>query len=167
MELHTFLEAHGFEVLNSQIGKSFGVNPGVHSHTACLDEVDNADYLLLIVGGERGGTFIGSENSITNEEYKRAKKNGIPIIGCVDRGVFNLLPVYKKSPTADFSPTVKDKRVFHFIDFINAGATDNWLHSYASIEEIKNVLTTQFAHFLFSFSRGLRDGKTSKQQDKY
>src|ERR1035437_5142247 len=66
---------------------TFGVTPKRHSHQACLDQVDNADYFILIVGGRRGGTYIGSERSITNEEYRRAMKRGIPVITFVSDDV--------------------------------------------------------------------------------
>ena len=78
-ELTSFLGKYGFEVLNSQL-KNFGVTPQKHSHTACLEQVHNADYCIVIIGRRRGGTFIASEKSITNEEYNLAVKRGIPII---------------------------------------------------------------------------------------
>lgn len=66
---------------------TFGVTPKKHSHQAFLDQVDNADYLILIVGGRRGGTYIGSERSITNEEYRRAMKRRIPVMIFVSEDV--------------------------------------------------------------------------------
>ena len=72
-ELTSFLEDKGFHVINSE-NKSFGVTPGLHSHSACLAEVSTADYLLLLIGRRHGGTFIGSTSSITNEEYRAALK---------------------------------------------------------------------------------------------
>ena len=39
-ELTSFLESYNFEVLNSQL-PNFGVSPKKHSHTACLDQVEN------------------------------------------------------------------------------------------------------------------------------
>ena len=93
-ELTRFLEERGFEVINSE-KSSFGVTPGLHSHSACLEAVNEADYLLLIIGKRRGGTYIGSEKSITNEEYNRAVSLGIPCIVCVLREVFDYIKTYK------------------------------------------------------------------------
>lgn len=138
-ELTDFLESYQFEVINSQL-PSFGVSPKDHSHTACLDQVHNADYLILIIGRRYGGTFIGSEKSITNEEYKLAVKRGIPIIVFVDRQVDNSILLYKKNATGDFSSIVDDTRIFHFIDYIKSASEDNWVHQYANINEIKNTL---------------------------
>lgn len=153
-ELTSFLGGFGFEVLNSQL-KNFGVTPQKHSHTACLEQVNNADYCIVIIGRRRGGTFIASEKSITNEEYNLAIKKGIPIIIFVDGRVEDAIPLYKKNPTADFSSIVDDKRIFHFIDYIKSSSEDNWIHKYSNINDIKEILTAQFAYYLLLFSQNL------------
>ena len=71
------LKELGHEPLLSD-SPSFGVSLGKHSHVACLDQVENSEYLVLLIGGRRGGTFVGSEKSITNEEYRHALKKYIP-----------------------------------------------------------------------------------------
>lgn len=154
-ELTRFLESRGFEVINSE-DKNFGVSPGMHSHTACLAEVEPADYLLLLVGSRRGGTFIGSESSITNEEYKIAEKLDLPRIVAVQRKVWDHRVTYKKNPRADHSHIVDDVRIFSFIDYVASGHSDNWIHSFETIEDIQKILTTQLSHYLTLFSRGLR-----------
>ena len=70
----THLKALGHEPIRSDTSE-FGVSLGKHSHDACLDQVDNCDYLILLIGGRRGGSYVGSEQSITNEEYRRALKS--------------------------------------------------------------------------------------------
>lgn len=164
--LAKFLEKYGFEVLNSETA-NFGVTPKVHSHKACLDEVDNADYLVLIIGGRSGGTFIGSENSITNEEVKLAFKREIPVLAFVDAKVNALRTAYRKNPTSDFTPVVDNVKIFDFIDFIASGHEDNWLHEYKNVTDIKKVLKHQFGHYLLLYSQGLRkkvasDGGTER-----
>ena len=164
-ELTEFLESYNLEVINSQL-KNFGVTPQKHSHSACLDQVKNADYLFLIIGRRRGGTFIGSEKSITNEEYNLAIKIGIPIIIFADKGVYDAIPIYKKNPTSDFKSIVNDTRIFHFIDYINAGSEDNWIHVYDNVNDIKDILRSQFAYYLLLFSQGLRSSiKKEKTAD--
>lgn len=164
-ELDDYLTSLGFEVLNSQ-KPGFGVTPGMHSHSACLDQVREADYLLLIIGRRRGGTHIGSEKSITNEEFIEAKRIGVPIIGCVDKSIVNLLPTYKKNPSGDFSSTVDDKRVFHFIEYVNAGATDNWLHQYSNIADIKKAIIGQISHYLSLYSKGLKGSRIEAKKSR-
>jgi len=161
-ELTSFLGGYGFEVLNSQL-KNFGVTPQKHSHTACLEQVNNADYCIVIIGRRRGGTYIASEKSITNEEYNLAVKKGIPIIIFVDRQVEAAIPLYKKNPTADFSSVVDDKRIFHFVDYIRSSSEDNWIHKYSNINDIKDILTAQFAYYLLLFSQTLSKGASKEK----
>ncbi len=162
-ELTKFLESYGFEVINSE-KHGFGVTPGKHSHTACIEQVDNADYLLLLIGGRLGGTYIGSVKSITNEEYNRALKNGIPCIACVDRKIDDYRLTYKKNPQGDHSHIVDNVRIFDFIDYIASGHTDNWLHRYETIDDIQSIVKSQLTHYLLLFSQGLRK-KETKEED--
>jgi hypothetical protein len=163
--LDAFLKGLGFEVLNSESG-TFGVTPKKHSHNACLDQVANADYLVLIIGGRRGGTFVGSTKAITNEEFREAQKRSIPVIAFVDRRVNALLPTYRKNPKADFTDVVDDVRVFDFIAYVMSGHEDNWLHEYGSATDIQNTLRAQFAYYLYLYSRSLRpsDHKNESNQ---
>lgn len=153
--LTTFLEDFGFEVLNSQKG-SFGVAPKVHSHDACLEMMQNADYVVLIIGGRRGGTYVASEQSITNEEIKAAQKLDRPIIAFIDKKVDNLRPMFRKNPGADFKPTVEDVRIFDFIDYVASGHEDNWLHPFDDVADIVATLRSQFAYFLLRYSQSFR-----------
>jgi len=154
-ELTDFLKKRGFEVLNSQTG-AFGVKPKVHSHDACLAMMEHADYVVLMIGGRRGGTYVASDKSITNEEIRAAQKLGRPIFAFVDRKVEALRAIYRKNPTANFAPVVDDVRIFDFIDKISSGHEDNWLHQFDDVTEIKRTLTAQFAYFLLLYSRSLR-----------
>lgn len=153
--LTTFLEGCGFEVLNSEKG-TFGVAPKKHSHDACLEMMDHADYVVLIIGGRRGGTYVGSMQSITNEEIKAAQRLERPIIAFIDKKVDNLRSVYRKNPSADFKPTVDDVRVFDFIDYVASGHEDNWLHPFNNVADIIDTLRSQFAYYLLLYSKSLR-----------
>ncbi|MDE1570330.1 DUF4062 domain-containing protein [Aquabacter sediminis] len=154
-ELTSFLNGCGFEVLNSQSGK-FGVKPKVHSHDACLAMMEQADYVVLIIGGRRGGTYVGSEKSITNEEIRAAQKLDRPVFAFLDKRVDALRAAYRKNPGADFTPTIDDVRIVDFVDTIAAGHEDNWLHLFDNVTDIKSALTAQFAYILLLYSQGLR-----------
>ncbi|KAK0351363.1 hypothetical protein LTR94_025247 [Friedmanniomyces endolithicus] len=156
--LTEFLEGYGFEVLNSQTAK-FGVKPKVHSHDACLEMIPHADYVVLIVGGRRGGTYVHSDKSITNEEIRVARKLDRPILAFVDRKVDALRQTYRKNPGAVFTPTVEDPRIFDFLDAIASSEEDNWLHPFDTVNDIKTGLQAQFAYFLLLYSHGLRPAK--------
>ncbi|MEI7911225.1 MAG: DUF4062 domain-containing protein [Verrucomicrobiota bacterium] len=162
--LSTFLTGYGFEVLNSQDTKVFGVNPGTHSHTACLDEVENSDYLVLIVGGRAGSPYVRSLATITNEEFNRAQQLKIPVIAFVRRSVFESMNLYKKNPQGDFRGIVDNVKVFHFIDYISSGHESNWIHPFDNGEDIVAIVKAQFAHYLLNYSKLLRAPK--KANDK-
>jgi 6-pyruvoyl-tetrahydropterin synthase len=151
-ELTDYLEKYNFEVLNSQL-KNFGVAPGIHSHSACLEQVENADFFIVILGGRRGGTFIGSEKSITNEEYSLAVKKGIPIMIFVNQRVNETSLLYKKNPTSDFSSVVEDNRIFHFIDYIKSSSEDNWVFQFQNVNDIKDTIKAQLSYYLLLFSQ--------------
>jgi len=141
----------------------FGVSLGKHSHEACLDQVDNCDYLILLIGGRRGGTFVGSEKSITNEEYRRALKKRKPIITFVKREVEIARSMYKKNPAADFSGVVDDVRIFDFIDLVTSQSENNWIKVFDDVEDVKRSLTDQFAYIALEYSKMLiasRDPKS-------
>lgn len=154
----------GMEAVASD-DKQFGVTPGAHSHHACLDEVDRADYLVLIIGGRLGGMFIGSEKSITNEEYKRAARKRIPILAFVRKDVQNLLGVYKKNPKGDFSGVVDDVRIFDFIELVSTASESNWIWPFENGTEICSILTVQFAHVVKLYSERLVADKTPKASE--
>jgi len=154
-ELAVFLEKRGFEVINSE-DKNFGVTPGMHSHAACVSQVGQADFMLLLIGSRRGGTYIGSLSSITNEEYKAAEKLEIPRIVAVLRSVWDYRKTYTLNPTGNHKHIVDDVRIFSFIDYIASGHSDNWMQTFETIGDLKNILTTQFAHYLTLFSNGMR-----------
>jgi hypothetical protein len=153
--LTRFLEGYGFEVLNSQ-DKKFGVKPKVHSHDACLEMMQNADYVVLIIGGRRGGTYVGSDKSITNEEIKAAQKLERPVFAFLDKGVEALRQTYRKNPAADFKPAVDDNRVFDFVDWVASGHEDNWLRPFDNVTDIQDALRAQFAYILLLYSQDLR-----------
>jgi hypothetical protein len=119
-----------------------------------------------MIGARSGGVYTGSTKTITNEEYDAAVKAGIPCIVCVERNVFAYNRTYKKNPAADHSHIVDNAKVFHFIDNIQSGHADNWMHQFEFIEDIQKILITQFGNYLRIYSSGLKKGGTKKEKLK-
>ena len=161
--LSTHLKSLGHEPLLSET-LTFGVTPGKHSHKACLDQVDNSDYFVLLVGARRGGTYIGSETSITNEEYRRAVKRNIPVMIFVSETVETASGMYRKNPNADLSDFVDDKRIFDFVDLIRGQSEDNWIRTYKTVEDVKEAITAQFAYICLLYSQERRKPSVSKSE---
>lgn len=79
----------------------------------CLRAVEErANILVLVVGGRYGYVTDHGEKSVTNLEYLRAKVKGIPIFVFIDQSVLNILPVWEKNKTADFSGIVDSPKIF-------------------------------------------------------
>ena len=152
--LTTFFEDFGFEVLNSQL-TNFGVSPKVHSARACLDQVELADYLVLIIASRQGEDFPASNHSITNAEFNRAKELGIVINTFVKSEVLSARRIFKENPSANFASVVDDPRIFKFIDSISSSETDNWLHSFNSVSDIQDTMKSQFGHYLSLYAKHL------------
>lgn len=163
IKLH--VEQFGIEAVVSD-DHSFGVDPGKHSHQACLDEVERSDYMVLIIGGRRGGTYIGSEKSITNEEYVSATRKRIPILTFVKKDVLTAQRFYKKNPNADLSDYVDDKRVFDFIDIVHSASESNWIWPFENGEDICKVLTSQISHILKLYSESFVAERTPNSRNK-
>jgi Domain of unknown function (DUF4062) len=163
--LEEHLKSLGHEPLLSDT-LTFGVTPKKHSHQACLDQVDNSDYFILLIGSRRGGTYIGSEKSITNEEYRRAMKRNIPVMTFVAEDVEHAARIFRKNPKADLSEFVDDNRIFDFVDLIRGESQDNWVRTYKTVEDIKKAITAQFAYICLLYSQVLKKPTVARESDK-
>lgn len=163
--IETHLQFLEYEPIRSDTGK-FGVSLKKHSHDACLDQVEFCDYFLLIIGGRRGGTYVGSEKSITNEEYNRARKLHKPIITFVRQEVMSAFHLYKRNPSANFAGTVDDTRVFQFLETVTSSSEDNWVREFTDVEEIKEALTSQFAYISLLYSQQLVKAAQPRKEDE-
>ncbi|MDP2781131.1 DUF4062 domain-containing protein [Devosia sp.] len=66
------LEARGCRVLASEYN-DFGGNLDQHSYEACLGNIEQADFFVLLIGSRVGGWFDEStKTSITQKEYQHA-----------------------------------------------------------------------------------------------
>jgi hypothetical protein len=160
--LASHIVAHGGEPLMSDTA-TFGVTPGMHSHDACLEQVDLADYLILIIGGRRGGSYVGSEESITNEEYKRALARKIPVMTFLRVDVWKAMPLYQKNPKGNFIDVVDDVRIFDFVRRVQAQSEDNWIKTFETAEDIKNAITAQLAYVCLLYSKQLVESRSPKK----
>jgi len=159
-DLHDFLEHQlGYRVLASEFS-SFPIDPDVDTVENCRRRVErDTDVLVLIVGGRYGYTPQDGGRSVTNLEYLTARAKGIPIYAFVDAAVLPLLPVWETNPSADFSGSVDNPRVFQFIREIRA-EHKVWTTSFSSAQDIIGALRQQFSHIM---REGLRWFATSRE----
>lgn len=137
----------GYEAILSEYD-SFPNDPDKDTIDNCLRVVEErADILVLIVGGRYGYVTNHGEKSITNLEYLRAKSKGIPVFVFIDQNILNVLPIWKKNSTADFSEIVDSPRIFDFVDTLR-NKDSNWIHEFNSGKDIINCLKKQLAYLV-------------------
>lgn len=147
-DIRDFIEDDlGYEAILSEYD-SFPIDPDKDTINNCLRVVEQrADIMVLIVGGRYGYITDHGNKSITNLEYLRAKSKGIPIFVFVDRKVIDILPIWKKNKTADFSNVVDSSKIFEFVDLLR-NKDSNWVHEFNTGKDIKNCLKKQLAYLV-------------------
>lgn len=142
-DLREHIEWMGHEPLLSDY-PSFPVDPDRKAVTNCYENVVNhADIFVLVIGGRRGALDDEWGKSVTNVEYEKAIRAGIPCYVFVNRTVDTLRYVWKKNPNADFSPTVDFPAVFEFIERIHN--ENQWVFTFEKTREVKELLSLHFS----------------------
>lgn len=134
---------------------SFPINPDMSTIENCRARVENnADILVLVIGGRYGSIDDETEKSITNLEFLAARRKGIPVYAFVQRGILAVLPVWMKNKDVDFSGTVDSTLLFEFIDKV-MNQEKVWTFAFETAQDIVNILRIQLA-YLFHDSLSVR-----------
>lgn len=162
----------GYEPVLSDEGDVY-YNPVSHTHNSCLDEVSNCQMFVLIIGGRYGGTHINSSESITNEEYRIAVNNNIPVFTLVDSAVssdHHLYQINGKNSEIDRDkvnyPASDNVKIFHFINEVRKNTINNAIHPFRNFSDIEAYLKKQWAGMLFDFILKSRNEKQSELTNK-
>ena len=151
-DLRQFIEGVGYRPLLSEHA-SFPIDPDATTIENCRRRVEqDADILVLVIGGRYGSIDATPNKSVTNLEYTSARHKRIPIYVFIDPQVLALLPLWKRNPAADFSGQVDSTRLFEFIEHVST-IDSVWMTEFKSARDIIDALRTQFA---FQQQTGLR-----------
>ena len=152
-DLASFLgDELGYQALLSEL-PSFPVNPDLDTIENCSRRVrDDADVLVLVVGGRYGSIDDRTAKSVTNIEYLTARSKGIPVYVFVESRILTILPIWKKNPDANYADEVDTVELFRFVDTIR-DAHKTWVFPFEVAQDIVKVLRAQLAHLFLS---GLR-----------
>ncbi len=132
---------------------SFPIDPDMSTVDNCRRRVEEeADVLVLVVGGRYGSVDLDSDTSVTNLEYLTARAKGIPTYAFVEKRVLAVLSSWQDNRDADFTSVVDTSRVFEFIDQIR-NKDKVWTHEFESAQDITATLRGQFAYLM---SHGLQ-----------
>ena len=135
-ELKNFILSLGHEPIMSEHADIL-FDPRTHTHTSCINEVQNCDIMVVIIGSRFGGTCVpealdkidssilqelldnlpsiteDKHVSITQLEVLKAIENNIPIYPFVERKVYYEHEVYEKNKD---KPDIISNIVFPAID---------------------------------------------------
>lgn len=152
-DLFHFIEDElGYRALLSE-ANSFPVDPTTDAIENCKRTVENeADVLILVIGGRYGYIDADTNKSVTNLEYLSASAKGIPIYVFINKGILANLQVWKNNLLADFSSVVDNTRLFDFITDI-CEKDKVWRFEFEIAQDIISTLRTQFA---YRMSEGLQ-----------
>lgn len=147
-DLYIFIsDSLGYIPLLSEL-PSFPVDPDIDTIENCRRRVEqNADIMVLVIGGRYGSIDSKTVKSITNLEFLTARAKGIPIYAFVEKSVLSILPVWKTNPEGNFSGVVDTPKVFEFIEFVRNGERI-WTFEFETAQDIINVLRIQLAYLL-------------------
>jgi hypothetical protein len=149
-DLKEFLNVMGFDPILSDTPE-FPVSPNISPINNCLKAVkERADIFVLIIGA-RYGSQSAMGKSVTNLEYLEARAKGLPVYIFVSKQILNILPVWKKNPSADYSQIVDTPKLFDFVDTLHS-SQDHWVYGF---DEIKHIIDTLRQQFAYLFMEGL------------
>lgn len=155
--LKFFVETIGYQPVLSDDGDVF-YSPYSHTHESCLKEVETCQLFILIIGGRYGGNFKDNDKSITNNEYKEAVKQNIPIFTLVETGVYSDHNVYNKNKKdkpdiyKDISyPNIDDIKIFDFIDEVRKNDKNNAIQPFRNFSDMEIYLKKQWAGMMYDF----------------
>ena len=137
---------------------TFPILPDLKTVENCKRNVAaNTDVFILIVGGKGGSLDPDTCRPVTNVEYETALQHGIDTFIFVSRVVWDLLPVWEKNPSADFSPHVDSPQVFSFIKSLKAD--QKWIFTFDRVAEITETIKVQLSVFLSDLIKRKKEGK--------
>lgn len=174
--LSEFISNYHFEPMLSEKGDVF-YHPDFHTHDCCVNEIENCNLFILIIGGRFGGTYISdTKKSITNAEYEAAKIKNIPVFTFIKREVYEDHRVYQKNkdnkeiidkiifPSIENQKFAKD--IFEFINQVRLSEVNNGFFSFEYVKEIEFYLKKQWAGMMFEFLNVRSKEKESKIFEK-
>jgi hypothetical protein len=154
--LKYFIKTLGYDPVLSEEGNVY-YDPATDTTESCINEVPSCQMLVLIIGGRSGGDYKGTGTSITNNEYREAVRDKIPVFALVDTSVLSDYNVYRKNiPNKSVDeakiqyPAVDDIRVFQFIEEVRTGSVNNALNPFSDFSDIESYLKQQWAGMMFS-----------------
>lgn len=134
---------YGFQPMLSEFD-SFPIDPCKGTFENCIENVDKAAEIFVLIIGNRYGYVMENGKSITNLEYLHAKAKGIPIYVFVDKQLYDNMKIWRLNKDADFRGIVDTPKIFEFVSSIY-DESKQWIYTYDSVRDIKLALKQQLS----------------------
>lgn len=138
-----FEENYGFQTMLSEFD-SFPIDPCKGTFENCIENVDKAADIFVLIVGNRYGYVMESGKSITNLEYLHAKEKGIPMYVFVDKQLYDNMKIWRSNKDANFEGIVDNPKIFEFVSGIY-DESKQWIYTYDSVRDIKMALKQQLS----------------------
>lgn len=192
-QIRSFLIGLGYDPIMSEYSDVL-FDPRLHTHTSCLQEIPNADMIVLLVGSRFGGTAIPEalqlidierlQNSsfdvtvldhpetlsVTQLEVLKAIDSSIPIFAFVDEKVWHDHLVYQKNKelvdTINF-PSIDNAESARFIfEFLNFLRQRTEGNSVISFSKIEDIECHLRKQWGALFQRLLQEQREGRTEEK-
>jgi len=170
--LYSFIKSLYYEPVVSEKGDIF-YHPDFHTHESCINEIENCDLFILIIGGRHGGSYVSDiTKSIVNAEYEAAKRLERPVFTFVKQNVYDDHRLYQRNKSKkiideiDFPSIEKDqhaKYIFEFINDVRLAKVNNGFFSFDYAKDIVELLGKQWSGMMYDF---LNERNKLKNQSK-
>ncbi len=143
---------------------SIAFDPYKNVDTACYQEVEKSTIFVLIIGGRYGSRAsdepkkirirrIKKYNSITKNEYLRAREKNIPIFTFIDKNVYAEYQFFRRNRlnTHILYHFVDNISIFYLIDEIYKQPRNNYIKEYEYTSEIIDWLKIQISGLFQNF----------------
>jgi len=159
--LSEFINGYCYECLLSERGDVF-YHPDLHTHESCLNEIENCQLFILVIGGRFGGEYkFDPKKSITNAEYEAAKFLKIPVFTFVKKDLLDDHRLYQKNrhnkelveqiTYPSIEGQEKAVNIFEFINQVRSADVNNGFFPFEFAKDIKHYLGKQWAGMMFDF----------------
>ena len=154
----TILEL-GYRPIMSDHG-DIGYLPTKSAEDSCYGTMSECQIAVLIIG-KRYGSKSQNDLSITHNEFRKAKDQGIPTISIIDQEVLSFKRVYDANIENEAKPSFpgmdSPEDTFSFIKEIMDYPTNNGILPYDTATKAKQQLKRQIAQFFGSLLTGRFD----------
>lgn len=156
-----YLQSLHFDPILSERGDVF-YHPDLHTHEACVTEVENCHLFILIIGGRFGGEYkIDTSKSITNAEYSAARALNRPVFTFIKRDLYDDHRLYQRNKSKkavmkeiEFPSVEKQEfapQIFEFINEVRLAEVNNGFFPFEYARDLRDLLGKQFAGMMCDF----------------